>query len=228
MSIHDFELALVGESTEDVGKYLSDGLFGMAEETGRLMNAALKRGMEDGLGYGEAIGRAIVEGDFPHVGDSLLAVGYRLGIPVTIHVSIGLDIIHQHPECDGAALGYTSDQDFLIFAASVQKMDPRGVFLNFGSQVAGPELFLKALSMARNVGTPLKEIATANFDLRKIDPRPDVGKDRFEKNDYYYRPKKNVVIRPNLLGGEGYHIVGDHRQTLPDLRRRLLGSSAGG
>jgi len=225
VSIHDFELALIGASTEDVGTYLANGMFGMAEETGRRMHDALRRGREDGLGYGEAVGRAIVEDALPHRDASVLAAGYTLGIPVTIHVSIGLDIIHQHPACDGATLGWATDEDFLIFVESVLRMGEGGVFLNFGSQVAGPEVFLKALSMARNQGAGLRRILTANFDLRAIDLRPDdaSGKAKYARPDYYYRPKKNIVLRPNYEGGEGYHICGDHRSTIPALRRRLIG-----
>ncbi|MBN1421285.1 MAG: hypothetical protein JXP34_21100 [Planctomycetes bacterium] len=224
VSIHDFELALIGASTEDVGTYLANGMFGMAEETGRGIHDALRRGRADGLGYGESVGRAIVEGSFPHRDASVLAGGYDLGIPVTIHVSIGLDIIHQHPACDGATLGWATDQDFLIFVESVRRLGDRGVFLNFGSQVAGPEVFLKALSMVRNRGAALREILTANFDLRRIDLRPDDadGKAKYARPDYYYRPKKNIVLRPNYEGGEGYHICGDHRATIPALRRRLI------
>jgi phosphoheptose isomerase len=146
---------------------------------------------------------------------SLLCQAYMLRIPYTVHVAIGTDIIHQHPLCDFAAIGKASGQDFKIFIHSVTQMDG-GVFCNFGSSVIGPEVFLKSLSIARNLGNPLRNITTANFDLvpLKGDYRQPAGKDQPE---YYYRPKKNIVIRPNSLGGRGFHINGDHRQTIPNL-----------
>jgi len=147
--IHDFELALIGATTESVARYIREGQFGLWEETSWL-NDAIKRGYEEGLGMGEAIGKFIAEGNFPHKDISILAAGYRLKVPVTVHVGIGYDIIHEHPNCDGAALGATSYTDFLILAHTVSQLEG-GVVLNFGTQVMGPEVFLKALAMARNV-----------------------------------------------------------------------------
>ncbi len=226
VSIHDFELALIGESTEHVPTKIEDGSFGMAEETGSLMNRAIREGGDAGLGYGESLGKLIAGGGdrFPHRGVSILAAGYRLRVPVTIHITIGADIIHQHPEADGAVLGRASDQDFLIFTHSVSLMERGGVFLNFGSAVTGPEVFLKALSMARNVGREVEEITTANFDLIPLAMSDDSGPDRFSRVEYYYRPKKNVIVRPTSRGKSGHHIVGDHRRTIPEIHRRLAGA----
>ena len=223
VSIHDFELALIGESTEHVPTKIEDGSFGMAEETGAMMNRAIREGAAAGLGYGESVGRMISEGGerFPNRAVSILAAGHRLGVPVTIHVTIGADIIHQHPLADGRALGFASDQDFLIFTHSVSLMVGGGVFLNFGSAVTGPEVFLKALSMARNVGRRVADITTANFDLVPLSMSDDSGPDRFQRVEYFYRPKKNVVVRPTSRGRSGHHIVGDHRRTIPEIHRRL-------
>jgi len=223
VSIHDFELALIGESTEHVPTKIEDGSFGMAEETGAMMNRAIREGAAAGLGYGESVGRAIAEGGerFPNRAISILAAGHRLRIPVTIHITIGADIIHQHPLADGRALGFASDQDFLIFTHSVSLMEGGGVFLNFGSAVTGPEVFLKALSMARNVGRRVADITTANFDLLPLSMTDDSGPERFQRVEYYYRPKKNVIVRPTSRGRSGHHIVGDHRRTIPEIHRRL-------
>lgn len=213
--IHDFEIALMGYTSEDVATSLEDGSFGMAEETGALMNRAVRAGARDGLGMGEALGRWIAEDERFRFRDvSLLYNAYHLGLPYTVHVAIGTDIIHQHPECDFAALGWATGQDFKIFTASVSQLEG-GVFCNFGSAVIGPEVFLKALSIARNLGYTVRTLTTANFDLVPLkdyrQPSPD------DRPDYYYRPKKNIIIRPTSLGGRGYHISGDHRVTIPNL-----------
>src|SRR5438105_5639450 len=147
--IHDWEFALIGATTESVARYVSSGEFGLWQETGRI-NDAIRAGASAGLGLGEAIGRAILDGDFPNKSISVLAAAVRLGVPLTVHVGIGYDIIHEHPNCDGAALGAASYQDFLIFTQSVSALEG-GVLLNFGSAVMGPEVYLKALSMCRNV-----------------------------------------------------------------------------
>ncbi len=165
--IHDWEFALIGASTESVARYIQSGEFGLWRETGA-MNDCIRRGAEAGLGLGECLGRAILEGDFPHRDISVLAAGVRLGVPVTVHVGIGHDIIHEHPNCDGAALGATSYTDFLIFTQSVTQLEG-GVMLNFGSAVMGPEVYLKALSMARNVAHQeervISHFTTGVFDL---------------------------------------------------------------
>jgi hypothetical protein len=220
--IHDFEFALVGATTESVARYIRTGQFGMWRETGHL-NEIARQAVSDGIGLGEAIGLAIEEGGFPYREISILAAGYRLQVPVTVHVGIGQDIIHQHPNCDGAALGETSYRDFLIFAQTVTNLEG-GVLLNFGSAVMGPEVYLKALSMARNVarqeGRQIAHFTTAVFDL------PDLGDD-FEaeppKTDprYYYRPWKTILVRTVADGGESLYIQGDHRETFPNLWKNL-------
>ncbi len=219
-SIHDFELALIGETSEDVASSIEDGTFGMAEETGALMHQALREGVRLGLGYGESIGRFIAQDErFRHRDVSIAYAAYRLGIPFTVHVTIGTDIIHQHPACDFGILGWASGQDFKIYCASVSELEG-GVFLNFGSAVTGPEVFLKALSIARNLGYTVAHITTANFDLIPLgDYRSKVGMD---DPAYYYRPRKNIVNRPTSLGGKGFHITGDHVQTIPSLHHRVV------
>lgn len=221
VSIHDFELALIGETSEDVPTALEDGSFGMAHETGALMNQAVKEGARDGLGYGAAIGRFMADHPdrFPHREVSVLYNAYRLGVPATIHVTLGADIIHQHPEVDFTALGAASGLDFRLFTAAIAELEG-GVYLNFGSAVTGAEVFLKALSIARNLGHTVAHITTANFDLVPLgDYRKPVSKD---EPVYYYRPRKNVVNRPTSLGGQGYHIAADHRVTIPNLHHALV------
>ncbi len=221
VSIHDFELAMIGETSEHVPTGLEDGTFGMAEETGALMNRAVREGARDGLGYGAAIGRFIAEHPerFEHRDVSVLYRAYALGIPATIHITLGADIIHQHPAADFAALGAASGLDFRLFTAGVSALEG-GVYLNFGSAVTGAEVFLKALTIVRNLGYPVARFCTANFDLRPLgDYRAPVGTDH---PDYYYRPRKNVVNRPTSLGGWGYHVTGDHRVTIPNFYRRVL------
>ena len=219
-TIHDFEIALLGGTSEDVADSLKDGSFGMAEETGRMMNLAIQAGIRCGKGIGESLGELI--GTDPrfetHRNRSVLYNAWRLGIPYTVHVAIGTDIIHQHPMVDFAAIGKASGQDFKIFVKSLCGLEG-GVFLNFGSAVIGPEVFLKALSIGRNLGNPLRVFTTANFDLINLgDYRCSVGMDN---PDYYYRPRKNIVNRPVMLGGKGFHICGDHKQTIPTLYHLL-------
>ena len=218
-TIHDFEIALQGSTSEDVAASLSDGSFGMAEETGALMNRAIRAGARDGLGLGESLGRLISQDErFIYRQNSLLSTAYRLHIPYTVHVALGTDIIHQHPAVDFAATGWASGQDFKIFTASICDLEG-GVFCNFGSAVLGPEVFLKALSIARNLGNPLRVFTTANFDLIPLgDYRRPIGDDQV---DYYYRPRKNIVNRPVALGGKGFHICGDHLQTIPNLHHAV-------
>jgi hypothetical protein len=221
--IHDWEFALIGATTESVARYIQTGEFGLWSETGR-MNDVIRAGASSGLGLGEALGREILNGPFPHKDVSVLAAGARLGIPVTVHAGIGYDIIHEHSNCDGAALGQTSYQDFLIFTEAVTKLEG-GVLLNFGSAVMGPEVYLKALSMARNVahqeGRQIRNFTTAVFDLIPID-----GDTRHEapKTDprYYYRPWKTILARTVADGGESFYVQGDHRSTLPNLHRACL------
>ncbi len=221
--IHDWEFALIGATTENVARYVQTGEFGLWEETGR-MNDVIRAGARDGLGLGEAIGRAILDGPFPHQDISVLAAAVRLGVPVTVHVGIGYDILHEHPNCDGAALGQTSYQDFLIFTASVTRLEG-GVLLNFGSAVMGPEVYLKALAMARNVahqeGRAIKDFTTAVFDLI---PLEGDTRQQAPKRDprYYYRPWKTILVRTVADGGESFYIQGDHRVTVPHLYHAAL------
>jgi phosphoheptose isomerase len=221
VSIHDFELCLIGETSEDVPHGLEDGSFGMAEETSALMHQALRLGVRDGLGYGASLGRFIAENPerFPFRQVGVLYNAYRLGIPATIHATIGTDIIHQHPSADFAVLGAASGQDFRIFTASVSELEG-GVYLNFGSAVTGPEVFLKALTIVRNLGCPVFHITTANFDLRPLPEYRAPVKDT--EPDYYYRPRKNIINRPTSLGGKGYHIAADHQVTIPLLHQRTV------
>jgi hypothetical protein len=221
--IHDWEFALVGASTESVARYIQTGEFGLWEETGR-MNDVIRAGAAGGLGLGEALGRAILEGPFPHKDVSVLAAGVRLSVPVTVHVGIGYDILHEHPNCDGAALGQTSYQDFLIFTEAVTRLEG-GVVLNFGSAVMGPEVYLKALAMARNVahqeGRTIRHFTTAVFDLIPLegDHRQQAPR---EDPRYYYRPWKTILVRTVADGGESFYIQGRHRDTVPGLYRAAL------
>jgi len=223
-AIHDFEFALIGATTENVAKYISEGQFGLWNETGEL-NEAAKTGAKEGLGLGEAIGKMIEENDLPHKDLSVLAAGYKYGMPITVHVGIGSDIIHEHPNCDGAALGDTSYRDFLIYANSISNLE-NGVFMNFGSAVTGPEVYLKCLSMARNVAKQknqeIKHFTTAVFDLLPLE-----GKDLKKapsKTDhfYYFRPWKTIMARTVADGGESFYIQGFHRATVSNLARNLL------
>ncbi len=215
-AIHDFEYALIGETTESVAKYISQGQFGLWNETGRINDAAVTA-MREGIGLGEAIGRVIETESFKYKADSLLATAYRLGIPATVHVGIGNDIIHEHPNCDGAALGAASYTDFLIYAQSVTKLE-NGVFLNVGSAVAGPEVYLKCLSMARNVahqrGEHITRFTTAVFDILPLEGEDFSVTPPKSDPRYYFRPWKTILARTVADGGESFYIQGDHRDTL--------------
>ncbi|MCC6442245.1 MAG: hypothetical protein IT210_02190 [Armatimonadetes bacterium] len=221
--IHDYELALVGASTESVARYIRTGEFGLWRETGHINEIASCAAREE-MGLGEAVGQAILEGDFPHRDVSILAAGCRLRVPVTAHIGIGYDIIHEHPNCDGAALGAASYQDFLVYAESVYRGLEGGVLLNFGTAVMGPEVYLKALSMARNLarqeGRRIASLTTAVFDLP---PLSDDFSHEPPKDDprYYYRPWKTILTRTVADGGESFYIQGDHRETLAGLYRRV-------
>jgi hypothetical protein len=221
-AIHDFELSLIGATTESVANYIRTGQFGMWNETG-LINEAAKQAAREGIGLGEAVGRMILEMNAPHRDLSIFATAYELRIPATVHVGIGQDIIHQHPNCDGAALGASSYTDFLVFAASIEKLEG-GVFLNYGSAVMGPEVYLKALSMARNVarqeGRHIRHFTTAVFDLLHLgDYSTEAPKD---DPRYYYRPFKTILVRTVQDGGQSFYIRGDHAQTMPCLFRAVI------
>ena len=202
--IHDFELALIGETSEYVEKTIEDGTFGMIEETGSILNEAINDGAKNRFGMGYSIGKKISDLNLPNKEYSILYNAYKLNIPATVHVAIGTDIIHQHPSCDGASIGKTSYLDFRIFAESVSKLE-EGVILNIGCAVILPEVFLKALTVARNLGIKVNNITAANFDM--ID---------------HYRPRENVVKRPTSLGGKGFNIIERHEKTIPTLHRKII------
>ena len=202
--IHDFELAFAGATSEDVAASLRDGSFGMAEETGRFLNGAINRGHSRNLGLGRAVGEAILRERLPNSRLSILATGARLGIPVTVHVGVGTDIIHMHPTVQGAALGATSMQDFRILTSVVATLSG-GVFFNLGSAVILPEVFLKALSLARNLKNPVRNLTTVNVDFIA-----------------HYRPLTNIVSRPTMGSGKGYHITGHLEVMVPLLFAAIL------
>jgi hypothetical protein len=226
--IHDWEFALVGATTESVARYVRTGEFGLWQETGKL-NDAIAAGVPQGMGIGEATGKAIADGPFPHKEISVLAAAYRLRVPVTVHIGIGYDIIHEHPNCDGAALGMASYTDFLVFAHTCTRLEG-GVMLNFGSAVMGPEVYLKALTMARNVahqdGKKIAHFTTAVFDLIPLDGDT---RQQAPKTDprYYYRPWKTILVRTVAEGGESFYIAGDHRQTVPALHKVVVEQPSG-
>lgn len=209
--IHDFEVALAGATSEDVDQTLGPGTFGMADETGRLLNAAINDGVRDGQGIGQAVSRYLHERSPQHARSSLLAAAGRLGIPVTVHVAVGTDIIHMHPAASGAALGEGSLRDFRYFVSNVSRLE-RGVFLNCGSAVVLPEVFLKAVALARNQGMALSELTTVNLDFIRG-----------------YRPQTNVVARPTAgTAGRGYSLVGHHELMIPLLAAAVLHAARAG
>ena len=226
--IHDFELALIGETSEDVAKWIRVGQFGLWKETARLNEIAIEAAKR-GEGFGEAIGRTIHEDQFPHRDISIAAAGWRCGVPITCHVSIGSDIFHGYPNASGAALGEASYTDFLIFSRVIQNLEG-GVFLNVGSAVTGPEVYLKALSMARNVarqrGEQICNFTTAVFDVVELPenwaegpgPPPQASGAKGATHPlYYFRPWKTILIRTVQDGGKSFYVCGDHRQTIPAL-----------
>src|SRR5512147_615725 len=201
--IHDFELAFVGRTSEDVDREILSGAFGMAEETGSMLNQAIcSAGPDEGIGA--VVGRMIRTGDFPYKGNSLLAAGHRLGVPVTVHVAIGTDIIHMHPSFDGRATGEASYRDFLTFCTLVSELEG-GMYINLGSAVLLPEIFLKAVTLARNLGQPLRHITTVNMDFVQ-----------------HYRPNTNVVRRPTQGGGRGFALTGHHEIMFPLLAAAVI------
>jgi hypothetical protein len=226
-AIHDYELARIGATTESVARYIRSGEFGLWQETGEL-NDWIAEAARLGLGLGENVGRRIQQSDYPHKDLSVFAAAYRLSIPVTVHVGIGYDILHEHPNCDGAATGEASYRDFLIFARAVQNLEA-GVMLSFGSAIMGPEVYLKALAMARNVacqsGRQIRNFTTAVFDLVPI--QGDIHRE-LAKTDpgYYFRPHKTILVRTVADGGESFYFCGDHRATLPALRCAIIHSNA--
>lgn len=196
--VHDFELAVAGRTSEDVADGLVSGAFGMARETGEEINRAIVEGDRDGLGVGAAVGRHLEARRPPHLAVSLLAAARRRGLPATVHVAVGTDIVHIHPSCDPAALGRATHLDFRIFAGEVARLGGGGVYLNVGSAVLLPEVFLKAVTLARNLGHELRDFATANLDFIQS-----------------YRPNTNVVQRPTRGVGRGYSLTGHHEILVP-------------
>lgn len=223
-AIHDYELALIGQTSESVARYVRTGGFGLWKETGGI-NSAAAAGFRDGIGLGEAIGRAIVAGKFPYSETSVIAVGCRLGVPVTVHVAIGQDIVHEHPNFDGAATGAASYIDFLIFTQSVSRLEG-GVLLNIGTAVMGPEVYLKALTMARNVaiqeGRAISHFTTAVFDLMPLGEKDLHSEAPKTDPAYYFRPYKTILVRTVSDGGESFYVQGDHRTTVPTLYHLIV------
>jgi len=208
--VHDAEIAMVGSTSEDVDATLPEGIFGGAEETGRLLNDAARSGADESIGLGEAIGRTLLGMDPPHCDLSLLCAAYEARVPFTAHLTIGADITHFHPGADGSALGATSHTDFRLLAELVRRMNDGGVYLNVGSAVVLPEIFLKCVTLVRNLGHPLSNITTANLDFIQS-----------------YRPLTNVVRRPTEQGaGRGYSITGHHELTIPLLAAELICSDS--
>jgi Deoxyhypusine synthase len=205
--IHDFEVALSGRTSEEVDEALGPGRFGMAEETGSLLNAAINEGVRRGLGIGQAVGQWLLETNPAHERLSVVASAARLGVPVTVHIGIGTDIIHMHPAASGAALGEGSLRDFRFFVSSVARLEG-GVYLNCGSAVVLPEVFLKAVALARNRGASLQGLTTVNLDFTRL-----------------YRPQTNVVARPVAGIGQGYSLVGHHEIMIPFLAAALIDAS---
>ncbi|TAN38683.1 MAG: hypothetical protein EPN25_13235 [Nitrospirae bacterium] len=217
--IHDFELSLIGATTESVARYILDGQFGLWEETGRINDIVNRAAAAGEMGMGEAVGKAIEEGDFPFRRASLLAACYRLKVPATVHVGIGYDIIHEHPNFNGAAAGETSYRDFLRFARVAEGLEG-GVVMNFGSAVMAPEVYLKSLSMARNAagreGREIRHFTTLVCDLYPLPE--DVSREPAREDPaYYFRPWKTMLVRTVADGGESFYVRGRHADTIPAL-----------
>lgn len=203
-AIHDYEIGRFGQTSEDVGANLANATFGMVDETGGEMNEAFQRGQLEGWGMGEALARALRSHGAANAESSLLVTAYEADVPVTVHTAIGAEIVHQHPACRGAALGETSYVDFKILVESLKGLGRGGVLANVGSAVMLPEVFLKALTLARNLGEPVNEFTAVNFDMRR-----------------QYRPDVNVIGRPVQTGGRGIHITGHHEIMIPLLYRAV-------
>lgn len=220
--IHDYEFALIGATTESVAKYIKEGQFGLWKETGEINNI-INKSYKQGLGMGLGVGKAIYEGNFPYKKFSLLSAGYRLKVPVTVHVGIGYDIIHEHPNCDGAATGAASYHDFLLFAKVVSNME-KGVIMNFGSAVMAPEVFLKALSMARNAAhqkkKQIKHFTSVVCDLYNLPAKFNKEPNKHNPG-YYFRPWKTMLIRTIADGGSAFYIKGRHADIIPALWKEI-------
>ena len=227
--IHDFEFSLIGATTESVAAYIPRGHFGLWRETGRI-NGIVSRAAKKGMGLGEAVGRFIEEEHLPFREISLLRTAHLLGIPVTVHVSLGYDIVHEFPNCDGAAYGAASYTDFLRFAMILESLEG-GVVMNFGSAIMGPEVYLKALSMARNVarqeGGEISHFTTLVCDLQKL-PKHYRQEPSPENPSYYFRPWKTLLVRTVKDGGESYYVRGRHSQTIPQLWTAIMARERSG
>lgn len=222
--IHDYEFALIGQTTESVAHYIKDGGFGLWDDTSRI-NDIVSAAAKNKLGLGEAIGQAVEEEKLPNRDISILASGYRLGIPVTVHVGIGYDILFEHPNCDGAAYGATSYRDFLRFTSVLESLEG-GVVMNFGSSVMAPEVYLKALAMVRNVahqeGREIRKFTTLVCDL--LDLPADYRQEASRDNPFYYfRPWKTMLVRTVADGGVSYYVKGSHAETIPELWTAIVG-----
>ncbi len=222
-AIHDYELARIGATTESVARYIRSGQFGLWNETGEL-NDWIVEAAAQSLGMGENIGRRIEQSDYPHKHLSVFGAAWRLSIPLTMHIGIGYDILHEHPNCIGAALGDASYRDFLIFTNTMSRLEG-GVLLNFGSAIMGPEVYLKALAMTRNVahqeGRFIRHFTTAVFDLVPI--QGDIHRELTKQDPgYYFRPHKTMLVRTVADGGDSFYFCGQHRATFPALWRAAL------
>jgi len=204
-AIHDLEIAYWGQTSEDVAENLKDGSFGMAKETAEKFNSILEKGYKKSSGFGEIFGKSLCEENPPHISYSILAKAYELKVPVTIHSAIGTEIVHQHPSANGEIIGKLTMKDFRIFANILKDLNNGGVVLNIGSAVILPEVFLKALTLARNIGYRVNNFTAVNFDMIQ-----------------HYRPNENVVKRPTLEGGKGYRFTGHHEIMIPLLAAGLI------
>jgi hypothetical protein len=224
-SIHDYEMSLRGATSESVARYIIEGQFGLWQETGGL-NEIAKVAAAEGIGLGEAVGRAIEGSDFPHRDLSIFAAAYRKQIPATLHIGIGQDIIHEFPNADGGAIGTASYTDFLVYAHTISQLEG-GVFLNYGTAVMGPEVYLKALAMARNVahqhGEKICHFTTAVFDLIPLPADYNSRQASKAEPGYYFRPWKTILLRTVADGGKSYYVCADHRVTMPHLWKLLQG-----
>ncbi len=222
-AIHDYELARIGATSESVSRYITAGQFGLWKESAEI-NEIVTAGAQAGLGFGEALGKAVAEDSLPHKDVSIYAAAWRASIPATVHVGIGYDIVHQHPNFDAAAAGTASDRDFLILAKTIENLE-NGVVLCFGSAVMGPEVYLKALAMARNVaaqkGQAIHQITTAVFDLLELTGDLHVEAPP-NSPEYYFRPYKTLLVRTVADGGRSFYFRGDHRATIPALHALLV------
>jgi hypothetical protein len=203
-AVHDFEVAMAGHTSEDVARELCSGSFGMSKDTGKGVNVAINKGVKKGYGIGKALGESISRGKFRYKDSSIFAAAYKMAVPLTVHVAIGTDIVHMHPEADGALIGKGSMSDFRLFASVVADLEG-GVYINLGSAVILPEVFLKALNVARNLGNKVEDITTVNMDFIQ-----------------HYRPRENVLMRPTMKSGRNFALTGHHEIMFPLLAAAII------